>query len=311
MNLDVIPVLVALGVALAIGAAMLCLLSVIAATRDIARTLWGTFWTEVVILSVATVPFLFGGPVLLLFLALLAVRVGYECGVVALTRAHPGKPLQSGDRTLAYVIAACTLALAIVAIRTPFELAIPAGMIMAALLAIGLFLRRKKTPSRCNALVEIALFPGVPLLLFVSAAADPAYSVVLLIAFLLVETYDSYALLGGKLAGRRQAFPRLSPRKTVEGLAIGAFSLALTAIVAGRLMFATPALSALAVAVVVAVFSVVGDLAASRLKRAAGVKDYPAVLPRQGGAFDIADAWIMTGPALAILAVAAEKLVNL
>ena len=48
-----------------------------------------------------------------------------------------------------------------------------------------------------------------------------------------------------------------------------------------------------------------GDLAGSRLKRASGVKDYPAVLPRQGGALDIADAWLIAGPALVLLAAVA------
>lgn len=303
MYLNVIPVLLALLVALGVGAAMLGILSLMPATRDTARTLWPTFSTEVVILSVAAAPFWAGGSVLLVFLALLAARVGYECGTVALIRTHPGAALAREDRKSAKGVAAVTLVLALIAMNVPFAAVLQVAAPVAVVLAAALLFRRNLAETRLNALMEITLFPGVPLMLFVSAAADPAFAAVLLIAFLLVETYDSYALLGGKLAGKRQAFPRLSPRKTVEGLAIGAAALALTAVVAGALMFGASSSSALAVALIVAVFSVAGDLAASRLKRAAGVKDYPTVLPRQGGVLDIADAWIMTGPVLAFLAV--------
>ena len=45
-------------------------------------------------------------------------------------------------------------------------------------------------------------------------------------------------------------------------------------------------------ALLVGVLAVVGDLAASRHKRIAGVKDFPQVLPRQGGLLDSLDSWI-------------------
>lgn len=148
---------------------------------------------------------------------------------------------------------------------------------------------------------EVLLFPGLPLALFVAVGVEPANAGVLVLAFLLVETYDSYALFGGKLFGRHPAFPRLSPRKTVEGLAGGAAMLALTAALAGPLLLGWSLALSLAAAAVIAVAAVVGDLAGSRLKRASGVKDYPQVLPRQGGLLDIVDAWLIAGPALVLL----------
>jgi CDP-diglyceride synthetase len=37
------------------------------------------------------------------------------------------------------------------------------------------------------------------------------------------------------------------------------------------------------------------------MKRRAGVKDFPPLVPHQGGLFDIFDSWIATGGALAVL----------
>jgi phosphatidate cytidylyltransferase len=78
--------------------------------------------------------------------------------------------------------------------------------------------------------------------------------------------------------------------------------LALTAILAGPLAFGWSLSGSLLAAIAIAVAAVVGDLAGSRLKRASGVKDYPQVLPRQGGLLDIVDAWIIAAPALVLLA---------
>ena len=93
----------------------------------------------------------------------------------------------------------------------------------------------------------------------------------------------------------------LSPNKTVEGPACGTVMLMLTAALAGALLAGLPLATSALVALFCGVLAVAGDLAASRLKRAAGVKDYPAVLPLQGGLLDIADAWIATGAGLVAL----------
>jgi phosphatidate cytidylyltransferase len=57
----------------------------------------------------------------------------------------------------------------------------------------------------------------------------------------------------------------------------------------------------LIVAATSAVATVAGDLVASWLKRRAGVKDFPPIHAVQGGVLDIADAWIVTAPALAVV----------
>ena len=43
---------------------------------------------------------------------------------------------------------------------------------------------------------------------------------ILVLSFLLVELFDSFSLLGGKLFGRNLLAPRISPRKTWEGFGL-------------------------------------------------------------------------------------------
>jgi CDP-diglyceride synthetase len=127
-------------------------------------------------------------------------------------------------------------------------------------------------------------------------------STALVLAFLLVETFDSFSLLGGKLYGRTPLVPRLSPRKTWEGLATGvaAVAVALLSLVA---WLGIPLVPMLLAGTIVIIAAVAGDLLGSRAKRQAGVKDYPAVMSVQGCLLDIADAWLVAGPCLAGLAI--------
>lgn len=311
LSLNPVPaMLVALTVAagLALGGLALALASVLPATSSKARPIWPVFATEVVIVAAAVLPFVAGGVVLDLALALLAVRVGYEATRVAVLRLGPVEGVRDAvpRHRLLPLAAGIALALAgVLAARVPFPAIAGAGALVA-----GLAIVWRSFPGTARRPLAVALellvFPAVPLVLFMAAARDGANAGLLLLAFLLVETYDSYALLGGKLFGRRQAFPVLSPKKTVEGLAVGGAMLALTAGLVGPLVFGWSLAASLLAAALIAVAAVGGDLAGSRLKRASGVKDYPAVLPRQGGALDIADAWLIAGPALVLLAIAAR-----
>ena len=76
----------------------------------------------------------------------------------------------------------------------------------------------------------------------------------------------------------------------------------LTAALLGALLGGIPVWTSAAIALLTGALTVAGDLAASRLKRASGVKDFPVVLPHQGGLFDTTDAWIATGAGLITLA---------
>lgn len=106
---------------------------------------------------------------------------------------------------------------------------------------------------------------------------------------------DAGAYFAGRRWGRRRLAPRLSPGKSWEGFAGGLVAAVVAALVAG-LWCATPVAVLVPVAVVAALVSVVGDLAESRLKRAAGTKDSGRLIPGHGGILDRLDSLCAAAP---------------
>ncbi|MDF0594747.1 phosphatidate cytidylyltransferase [Psychromarinibacter halotolerans] len=277
---------------LAVGYVVVLGLMAIPATRATARDVFPVLLTETLIVGVVAGAFLLGTYAIVALFAVLALRCGYEAARITLPRAGIPGALP------AMIAGAVMLVLGLLASRVhPIPLALGAVLLMGVLLALRPMLRRD---GPAKALADLVLFPGVPLILFTGSALQGG-AATMLVAFLLVETFDSYALLGGKLFGKRKAFPVLSPKKTVEGLASGAVMLMLTVGLLGPLLGGFPVLGSMLFALAAGALTVAGDLAASRLKRVAGVKDYPAVLPHQGGLLDITDAWIATGAGLVTL----------
>lgn len=106
---------------------------------------------------------------------------------------------------------------------------------------------------------------------------------------------DTAAYIGGRMFGRRPLAPRISPRKTVEGLVIGTLAAILTVLLAAQ--FQTSWLTqghALLLGVTVAVMAPVGDLFESVIKRDAGAKDTGRAFGPHGGVLDRADAALFT-----------------
>jgi len=129
----------------------------------------------------------------------------------------------------------------------------------------------------------------------------------LLTALAIVWAADSGAYfagrkLGGKLFGARRLAPRISPNKTLEGLMGGV--VAGIAVGIGFALFAgarPDQLPAIALVALVAVlFSVVGDLFESLLKRHAGVKDSGNLIPGHGGILDRIDGVLAALPVFAV-----------
>jgi phosphatidate cytidylyltransferase len=100
----------------------------------------------------------------------------------------------------------------------------------------------------------------------------------------------------GRRFGRRPLAPRVSPKKTLEGLIAGV----VVAIGVGALWGFAPPLdlaTGLTLGVVVSIVAPFGDLGISVIKRALGLKDMGTILPGHGGALDRIDAMIVALPA--------------
>lgn len=101
---------------------------------------------------------------------------------------------------------------------------------------------------------------------------------------------DTAAYLGGRLIGTRPLAPRVSPNKTVEGLAIGALICTFTVWWYGLGAEWMGGERGLVLGVAVAIAAPLGDLFESQVKRDAGTKDAGSLFGPHGGALDRLDA---------------------
>lgn len=113
----------------------------------------------------------------------------------------------------------------------------------------------------------------------------------------LVFATDTAAYYTGRAFGKRPLAPSVSPKKTVEGSVGGAVG-AVAAAAAFKLTVlpSVPWGAMLLAALAAGIVSQLGDLAESRLKRAAGVKDSGRLLPGHGGFLDRFDAMLVAVP---------------
>ncbi len=106
----------------------------------------------------------------------------------------------------------------------------------------------------------------------------------------LVATWgaDTFAYFVGRAFGKHKFFPRISPKKTWEGV----FGGILGGIVGGVLVSifsVIPLPQGIIIGIIVALFDPFGDLSISMMKRYAGVKDSSNLFPGHGGMLDRTD----------------------
>jgi phosphatidate cytidylyltransferase len=114
---------------------------------------------------------------------------------------------------------------------------------------------------------------------------------------------DSGAYFIGKNFGKHRMSPRLSPKKSWEGyfaeLVTGALGGLLLAWLFGYFSWTSAAMQpwhGMVLGLVLAVFTPLGDLGESMIKRQVGVKDSSNLLPGHGGAWDRIDSWLWAAP---------------
>jgi len=122
-----------------------------------------------------------------------------------------------------------------------------------------------------------------------------------LVFFLLIVVWigDAGAYYVGKTFGKHRLSPRISPKKSIEGL-IGGISTSVIAAVIIHFTFFPhfPLIHAVIAGVILSVSGVVGDLAESMWKRSAAVKDSGTLIPGHGGFLDRFDSIFFTAPLL-------------
>lgn len=112
---------------------------------------------------------------------------------------------------------------------------------------------------------------------------------------------DTCAYCVGMLIGKHKMAPVLSPKKSIEGAVGGVAGAALLGVIYAAATQGKMAEYAL-ICAVGALISMVGDLAASAIKRNQNIKDYGKLIPGHGGILDRFDSVIITAPVIHYLA---------
>ena len=209
-----------------------------------------------------------------------------------------------GDRVAAAVGVLCTWAMMLAIYFHEQE---PRALITIALLiafvSIALTLARLGDMSTAALRLLAATFGpmwiggGVGALATLRVQGEPHGAGYVILALALSWLSDTGGYFAGRAFGRHKLYPRVSPKKTWEGLA-GGIALA-TAGVYVIMVLGIPELSALdclILGVFVGGAATLGDLSESLLKRAFSVKDSGTLMPGHGGLLDRIDSVLFTVP---------------
>ena len=130
------------------------------------------------------------------------------------------------------------------------------------------------------------------------ALGKKGYNPKILISILiLIWANDTFAYLVGKNFGRNKLFPSVSPKKTIEGFIGGLIFTGISSILLSKFYIESNILYIwIVIAVIVSIFSTLGDLIQSKFKRVAGVKDSGKIMPGHGGILDRLDSIIFVIP---------------
>ncbi len=115
---------------------------------------------------------------------------------------------------------------------------------------------------------------------------------------------DTCAYFAGKAFGKHRLYPRISPKKTVEGAVGGLLGGVAVAFILSSLLPGSevPVQHVGALGLLAAAFGMVGDLTASLLKRSTDTKDSSHLIPGHGGFLDRFDGVMFAAPAVFLYA---------
>ena len=145
-----------------------------------------------------------------------------------------------------------------------------------------------------------SLGPARAVMLIVISQLAVAYLIELLGIFGVERADFQWRKLLGMLIGKHKMAPVLSPKKSVEGAVGGVAGAALLGVIYAAATQG-PMLEYAVICAIGALISMVGDLAASAIKRNQGIKDYGKLIPGHGGILDRFDSVIFCAPLMELL----------
>lgn len=258
----------------------------------------------------------FGGDILLAFCMLTSVIGFYEMvnatGVLGKEKKLKNELFVAGTAGVIgyYIVLACSAGHKWIVSNDKLELSMLCiTFVMLLILAIYVLTYPKFHANQIMATIFAFFYAPVMLsYVYLTRCLDHGIYIVWLI-FISSWICDTAAYAVGMLIGKHKMAPKLSPKKSVEGAVGGLVGAALVGCLYGWILgnmgimevsnFAAYPI----IAVAGALISMIGDLAASAVKRNFDIKDYGHLIPGHGGILDRFDSVIFTAPIIYYLSV--------
>ncbi len=190
------------------------------------------------------------------------------------------------------------------------------GIVMGILLfLIGMVINKHITPSTSMKLIFSYIYGGCLPLTILQLRNINLWIVLLTLACVMLTDVGGYIF--GFLFGKHKLCPTISPKKTIEGAILGTLfgvgcGCALY-FVATKVFDVTifksfidmklylEILSVIGITLVLAIVGQLGDLVASRVKRAYEIKDFGKIFPGHGGVLDRFDSTLIAGAVMFVI----------
>jgi len=118
----------------------------------------------------------------------------------------------------------------------------------------------------------------------------------LILLFILIWTNDTGAYLVGMSIGKHKLFPRISPKKSWEGLFGGIILTIIVSLIFVVIRQDISVFNGIFIGILVSVSSVFGDFTESMFKRSFNIKDSGRIIPGHGGLLDRFDSMLFAIP---------------
>ena len=107
---------------------------------------------------------------------------------------------------------------------------------------------------------------------------------------------DTFAYFTGKFFGKNKLYPEVSPNKTIEGAIGGIIGSTILSMIYFNYLSINKYFYIIIFSVSASIFSMAGDLTASKIKREYKIKDFGNLLPGHGGIMDRFDSVLFVAP---------------
>lgn len=247
----------------------------------------------IVLLALIGAGIIIGGPIWLVFTGLLSLIATYELF----------RTLQLDKSVMMYMAFLADIALYVLLYTDHAEFIIAASVLYFILLMAVYVIRWPKyTVTDISYSFFSFAYAGLSLSYIYQVRSAANGIVFMWLIFISSWGSDTCAYVVGKLFGKHKVPSTLSPKKTIEGCIGGVLGSVLIAVLYGLYVYnaidssITYYIVFPVICMFGAVFSQIGDLAASAVKRNMDIKDYGRLIPGHGGIMDRFDSVIFIAP---------------